>query len=102
MNKVIKTKDFHVACVIDYTSGSYCQRFSTHFKQNHSSVSFRKKIYLRILRSIDSFVESNLVKDFNKQLLIQPSQMRITIENINRAKQHPMLLGLFLNHIWNA
>ena len=34
----------------------------------------------------------NLVKEYNKQILIQASQMRITKKNIKNAKQHPMLL----------
>ena len=33
---MIKTKDSYVAYVIDHTSGSCCQRGSTHSGQNHS------------------------------------------------------------------
>ena len=40
------------------------------------------------------------MKGYNKQILIQASQMRITKENIKKAKQHPMLLEAAnnLNH----
>ena len=38
VNEIVKTKDSYVAYVIDHTLGSFWQRGSTHFEQNHSSV----------------------------------------------------------------
>ena len=96
VNEMIKTKDFYVIYFIDHTPGSCCQRGSTRLEQKHSSfLSHLGKEFTCELEEVLIYLlnrQINLVKGYNKQILIQASQMRITKENIKKAKQHPMLL----------
>ena len=93
---MIKTNYSYVAYVIDHTPGSCCQRGSTCFEHNHSSVLLHlgkdftcelKEVLIHLLNR-----QINLVKEYSKQILIQAFQMRITKQNIKKAKQHPMML----------
>ena len=69
---------------------------STCLEQNHSSVlSHLGKDFTCELQEVLIHLlnrQINLVKGYNKQISIQASQMRITKENIKKAKQNPMLL----------
>ena len=77
MNELIKTKDYYVAYVIDYTPGLCCQRGLTRSEQNHSSVlSHLGKDFVCELEEVLIHLlkrQINLVKGYNKQILIQAS-----------------------------
>ena len=96
VNEMIKTKDSYTAYVIDHTPGSCCQRGFIRLEQNYLSVLSHKGKDLTceleevLIHFLNRLID--LVKRYNKQILIQASQKRITKENIKKVKQHFMLL----------
>ena len=72
---MMKSKDSYVAYIIDHIPGSCCQRGSIHSKQNHSSVlSHLDKDFTCELEEVLIHLSNqqiNLLKGFNKQILIQ-------------------------------
>ena len=96
VHEMIKTKDCYVVYFIDHTPVSCCQRGAKRSEQNQLSVlshlgkDFTCELEEVLIHLLNGHI--NLVKGYNKQISIQTSQMRITKENIKKAKQHPMSL----------
>ena len=74
---MIKTRFSYEAYVIDHAPGSCCQRGSTHSEQNHLNIESHigkdftcelEEVLIHLLNR-----QINLVKGYNKQILIQAS-----------------------------
>ena len=77
VNEMIKTKDSYIAYIIDHTPESCCQRGSTRWEQNHSSVlshlgkDFTCELEEKLIHLLNRLI--NLVKGYNNKKFDQGS-----------------------------